>query len=114
MLDWKIFYDDESTFDNLDGDVENAPKRGVIAVVERAHSIGYVVHKRGDLYIYRRDWDEPRWRMMDMAGFWDHMFQPGFKCVLFGRYVSNDVYNKVVISAQEFGQKHTWTLNEIP
>lgn len=113
MLNWKIFYEDRSTFSNLDGPAYSAPKRGVIAVVERAHSIGYVVHKRGDFYLFNPAWDEPRWRMMDISGFWDYMFEPGLKCILFGRYASNDRYNEVMIVAEEFGQKHTWTLNEI-
>ncbi len=112
MLLWRVFYEDRTTFSNLDGEAEDAPKRGVQAVVERAKSVGYVVHSRGDIYSYNALWDEPRWRIMDLTGFWDYMFQPGLKCSLFGRYISNDRHNEILIAANEFGQKHEWGIGE--
>ena len=108
MLQWKIFYEDRPPFSNLDGEAWDAPKRGVQAVVEHVPSVNFVVHSRGDFYVYNSKWDQPNWRMMDIAGFWDHMFEPGQKCVLFGRYASNKRWNEILVAATEFGQKETW------
>jgi len=108
VLQWKIFYEDREPFSNLDGEAWDAPKRGVQAVVEFVPSVKYIIHKKGNHYVYQDDWDIPKWRIMDDAGFWDHMFEPGLKCVLFGRYASNVRYNEILVAAKEFGQKETW------
>jgi len=112
-LEWMIFYEDHTTFSNLDGEAWRSPRGGVQAVVERAPHVGYIVHKKGDYYIYDPDWDFPYWRIMDQWGFAQHLLTPGLKCVLFGTYASNERFNEVAVAAEEFGQKTGWTLNEL-
>lgn len=111
-LEWMIFYEDRSTFSNLDGEVWEAPKSGVQAVVERYPAVGHVTHKKGNIYVYDADWGKPNWRVMDLWGFAQYMLTPGQKCALFGSYTSDDRFNEIAVAAEEFGQKTEWLLHE--
>lgn len=73
MLLWRIYYDDGTTYDNLDGPPEEAPRLGVQAVVT-LHNL---------------------WYGGDRIGYLDYMFRPGWKIVLFGRLIDNEKYAKI-------------------
>lgn len=70
MASWRIYYDTGETYD---GPIETAPAWGVIAVV-CAPDV---------------------WHGGDYVGLIDYLARPGWKRVLFGRLVPNDVFEKV-------------------
>lgn len=49
-LKWRIYYDDGSTFSNLEGRFADAPSDGVLAVVEKDPETGYKIYREADYY----------------------------------------------------------------
>lgn len=59
-LDWRIYYADGSTFDNLQGTPANSPDRGVIVIVyndriDHLNTIGRICLNLWDWYFWRED-----------------------------------------------------------
>ncbi len=52
MLDWRIYYSDNSTFDSSMGAVSEAPGFGVLAVVQPEPGVGCETLHAFDFYIY--------------------------------------------------------------
>jgi hypothetical protein len=78
-MKWKIYYDDGTTFSDLDGTPDLAPAFGVQAVVCSP-----------DL-----------WGCGDIVGLIDYLSQPGMhKCVRFGRLTTNKKYADVLDMAR--------------
>ena len=76
---WRIYYEDGTTFDNLQGGPDAAPAFGVLAVVCLP-----------DL-----------WGCGDLLGLAQYLARPGMeKCVRFGVLASNDVYDRVLTAAR--------------
>lgn len=80
-MEWKIFYEDGSTFSNLDGFPEEAPAFGVVGIACQP-----------DL-----------WGCGDFVGLIDYLaHSPGYyKVVRFGRLVANDVYDRVIKACRD-------------
>jgi hypothetical protein len=91
LLRWRIYYDDGTTFDNLDGRFEDAPADGVLGVVVRDADIGRQVLHGADYY-YLADDDEQTVAYSDDLG----PFLRQWGRVKFGRWVGNTKYSKVV------------------
>jgi hypothetical protein len=73
-LRWRIYYGDESTFDNLIGEPTDAPSWNVQAIVQPHIESGRYAICLYDYYIYR----EGRWFGVDIAGLVDYLLEIGF------------------------------------
>lgn len=84
-MEWRVYYDDGSTFDSDDGSVQDVPALGVQAVVchDRCpdSATGRMVAHRFDFYWY----EGPEWFGGDLFGLFDYLVRPGMKKVVFGR-----------------------------
>ena len=52
MIDWRIYYEDGSTFDSSQGAPEDAPAFGVICIVETDPTVGRYIWHRNAFYYY--------------------------------------------------------------
>ena len=107
---WRIYYGDGTTFDSTQG-ADNAPALNVQAIVQRdpsPHGVGrFVIHGGGqrpnrapiDYYCY--DSEQGIWQGCDFFGLWDYLARPGWKKVLFGRTVRDEVYQRIITAAGE-------------
>ena len=77
MLQWRIYYDDGSTYSNEDGELVAAPSFGVQAIV----------------------CDPDVWHSGDFVGLIDFLIRKGI--VKFGRLASNEDYHNAVNAAQK-------------
>ena len=91
-VNWKIYYGDGSTYSDQDGSPEEAQKVNCLAIVQTNDVTGHSVEHTTDYYC----WFSPYWRGCDIFGLWDYLSQPGVKVVLFGRWVSNEDYKKIL------------------
>lgn len=85
---FRIYYADGSTYD---GDPFVAPPDGVICIVKLDQDNGRFLVAQRDYY-----WFDGEWFGGDLFGLFDHLRQPGPRKVVFGRFVTNRVYQKVI------------------
>lgn len=71
MLNWRIYYDDGSTFDSSDGAPEDAPAFGVQCIVERDPDVGRIILADDDWYYFDVKWG--RWLKSDLYGMLDKL-----------------------------------------
>ena len=89
---WRVYYDDGTTWDPHDLGPSQAPRLGVIAIVQYTEHEGRSVYSGEDYYW----WDEDgTWRGGDLFGMFDYLIRPGFKVVLFGRLIHNGLYKDI-------------------
>jgi hypothetical protein len=101
QINWRIYYDDGSTFDAKDGKPQEAPATGVIAIVQEDSENGWVITAFKDYY-----WREHNsWWGGDTAGFWQRMFKGGSVIMKFGVSTTNDNFNKILARATEDQQQ---------
>lgn len=116
-LEWRVYYDDGSTFDNLKGGPADAPALGVIAINCADADVGFWTARAADFYCYSETQFTPLWEGMDMFGLWDYLASPGLKRVLFGRTIPNDRYEQILHVAlrdPDFPKKTGWRTTERP
>lgn len=70
-VEWRIYYDDFTTYDNLTGPPEAAPGLGVQAIVQRDNDVGRVILTMFDWYYWRHDIQE--WWASDYFGLLDQL-----------------------------------------
>lgn len=97
-----IFYGDGAIYDG--GSHENAYQAPTVDVqiIAQAHpeaTLGrYLLHSK-PYYIWL---PEGMWSAADEPGFWDYMFRPGPKMVLYGRTMANDsAFHEIVKRAEK-------------
>ena len=95
-LRWRIYYDDREPFTDRDGPPELAPGSGVQAIVQWKRATGFEVLNGEHYYT----WTGDRWLSMNEHGLWDYLSTPGWKKVLFGRYISDELYNDILRAAK--------------
>jgi len=95
-ITWRIYYADNSTFDSSQGEPENAPSIGVIAI---KHFIEgeWRIQAFTDYYVREKD----EWWGADAPGFWQYMFRPGCKVVKFGTNIKDEPFQKIMAKARE-------------
>lgn len=93
---WKIFYDNGSTFTDVDGKPFDAPKRGVIAITVQDGEHGRALCRDNDFYIWNVYDGNELWQGVDWFGLWDYLVDPGVKIVLFGRTIGNKEYRNLI------------------
>lgn len=97
MIRWKVWYR-AGTFSSYDGAPEDAPKVGVQVIAQEHpdHGRQLVTHPRGYYW-----WTEDMWYGGDEVGFWQHMFAPGAKIVLFGESIPTARFRQIYQAANE-------------
>ena len=80
---WVVWYDDGSTFCNVDGEPHQAPRWGVLCIAAYSRDHGRVVWHAKDYYVWQGEW-----LSADFTGLIDYLTRPGKdKTVLIGRHV---------------------------
>ena len=100
MLTWRFYYKDGSTYSNLDGPAERAPKSGARGVVVLDPVVGWQVlygTSGSDFFCYNPAWDIPHWRNMNSWGFQKYMRdpEPPVKVVVFGEWEGNVSFHEL-------------------
>lgn len=114
-FEWRVYYDDGSTFDNLEGGPADAPKLGVIAINQIDKHVGFATVWGKDFYPYSDDLGG--WEGTDQFGFYDYLFcRPGYKVVLAGRTVPHDDFIRLrhkALHDPDFPPKSGWHEGEV-
>lgn len=95
-LKWKIFYADNSTFSNQDGEPQDAPGWGVVAVVQEDSVVGVQVHQQNDFYCFAPEFGG--WYALDYFGFAQYLARPGLKIVKLGDVMPTEKYVSLIAS----------------
>ncbi len=98
MLQWRIYYDDGSTFDNLQGTEDKAPPFGVQCVVQLDAEGASRDRLQGpDYYIMT---ETGRWIGCDLTGILDRLINRiPFSGLLVGRWIELTAYHEVTHKA---------------
>ena len=108
-MDWRVYYDDiEPVTSSTPPDF--VPASGVQAIVQRNDN-GFEVLNGEHYYV----WKDAKWYAMNEHGLWDYLSSPGWKRVLFGRYITKSAYNDILVTAQndtDFPHKSAWDSEE--
>ena len=98
MYKWRIYYADDSTFDNTKGRPEEAPSIGVICVKQFAEGKEWRIQAFRDYYIW--SFVNLEWWAADASGFWQYMFEPGNKIVKFGTNIPDEPFERIMAFAR--------------
>ena len=102
MLDWRIYYDDASTFDNSMGEPHDAPAMGFIVAVgyQNDGKTRYLM-QGWDHYRWDRDIDGGgQWWGMDLFGVFDRLrFNREIYAYKEGRTVSVEIWKEMLTRA---------------
>jgi hypothetical protein len=105
-MKWRIYYDDDTTFDNSQGEPWEAPGRGIICVVQidpspLMHSVNTQILQGHPFYWYHRGWGY--WLHSDRDGFIDQLTndRKNEVCAIkMGRWVDFHHYREIVDKAR--------------
>lgn len=92
MTRWKVYYADREPVTSEECEPQNAPTRGVQAIVQPDVANGFRILTK-DFYFWSPD--DERWYAADSFGLWDYLAQPGWKAVLFGRSITESEFEAV-------------------
>ena len=88
---WIVVYRDGTEFSNADGEPQDAPGSGVIAVVQEDPRVGHYVHHRKDWFVFDiAEFDG--WYNVDLIGLHDYLATPGFKILKMGGVMPTQAY----------------------
>ena len=88
---FRVYYADGSVFSGLP---ERAPTTGVIVIAIPDESVGGRILLHGEPF-YCWHPSDSQWYSHDAVGFWMCMAKPGWKRVLFGETVGNELYQEI-------------------
>lgn len=90
---WEIYYDDETTFSDLEGTPQDAPSFGVIAVVTPDETVGRIITHKWDWYYVVDD----QWWGSDVYGVLDRMTHNlEVTALKQGRNVNNAAFRRIM------------------
>lgn len=110
-MDWRIYYDDGTTFSSYQGTPEAAPSLGIIAIVQPDPEVGRHIVCKFDFYYYRQF----QWWGADLIGMVDQFLHCGARALKAGRTVSNQQFRDIYESAKDdpdFPNKSAWRADE--
>jgi hypothetical protein len=101
MLQWRIYYADGSTFDNLQGEPWDAPATRVLIIVQKdpEASNGAYVQWMTDYYL----WKLGRWYAKDYGAllfYWFINIFPHQRACLAGETVDNNTWKEITTKAK--------------
>jgi len=92
-VEWRIYYEDGSTFSSEDGAPETSPPWGVVAIGQRTEKkYQDALYSGSSWYVYRTD--HGFWMELDETGYLDCMAHHAkdVSAVRPGRYIRRDVF----------------------
>ena len=97
-MDWRIYYDDGSTFDSGMGAPQDAPSYGVVAICTKDESLGRMVVNGFDFYCFQTESEE--WFGCDQWGMVDKLLHNmPFSAWKMGRTVRTEEFNRIIAAA---------------
>ena len=116
MADWRIYYDDDSTFDSTMGAPVDAPAFGVICIVNPHPDHGRVIMNGWDWYYYHSE--EEGWWGADIHGLVDHLLHNlPFQALKQGRNAPDKDWQRILAKAiadPDFPVKSSRSVRERP
>lgn len=107
---WRIYYD-RGEFSSEQGSPREAPRTGVIAIVQQDDWVGYQIVHSQDYYYHEPDLGG--WFCSDLIGACDHLVRCREPLVLFGRMISGPAYLALLERIRrECGDKQGWLQTE--
>ena len=107
---WRIYYDN-GEFSSEDGSPRDAPRTGVVAIIQSDEWVGYQIVHAQDYYYY-----EPGiggWFCSDLIGAHDHLVRCREPLVLFGRMIDAKEYRALLDRIRiQHGDKQGWLETE--
>ena len=96
MLDinWKIYYEDGSTFSNKDGPPFSAPRTGVQVIIYKEEE-GYSILSQADYYYYEPERNEFGWSHCSPEGMMLQLIRAKNPLILFGSYILTRTYTEI-------------------
>lgn len=100
MLDWRIYYEDGSTFDSSQGEPEDAPSYGVVVIVQPDEEVGRLIMHLWDWFYWRED--EQQWWGADVYGLHDQLLaNKPIKAVKLGRNMNSQGFKAIMQRATD-------------
>lgn len=100
MIDWRIYYDDGSTFSSEDGSPEDAPAFGAVVIVFPDEEVGRVIMHGWDWYYWVPE--DGTWWGADIYGLLDRLLHRiDCRALLQGRNMLNTEYLALFKRASE-------------
>lgn len=96
---WRIFYVDETTFSNADGEPQDAPGGGVLAVAQDDANVGTVIHHLCDFYVFDKQFGG--WYGIDVFGLTQYFMKPGYKIVKIAESTTVEKYRALIASLRD-------------
>lgn len=97
-MKWRIYYDDGMTFDSSDGEPDDAPSYGVIAICTRDDKCGRLVINGFDFYCFQTESEE--WFGCDQWGLLDKLLHNlPFASWKMGRTVRTEMFDCILHEA---------------
>ena len=93
-MKWRIFYVDDGTFSNRDGEPADAPGGGVLAIAQEDATVGVLIHRGNDFYCFSEEFGG--WAGMDHFGLAQYLMRPGFKVIKLGEVMDTARYSEVL------------------
>jgi len=98
MFDWRIYYDDGSTFDSSMGTPEDAPSHGILVIVFPDEDHGRLVMQGWDWYFYHGK--EKNWWGADVHGLLDQLLHNlTVRALKQGRNSPSNVWRETLVRA---------------
>jgi len=108
---WRIYYADGAVFGSEDGDLRDAPRQGVLVIVQGDERVGWRWISGQDFYVY--DAERGGWRETADFGMYDHLIRCREPLVLFGRWVDDETWHRIHKRVkEELGSKSGWLMTE--
>lgn len=95
MVEWRIFYDNDTCFDSTQGKPVDAPAFGIICIVQRSKTVGRTIMHGWDWYYHVPE--EHAWWGSDTFGLFDRLLHRlPTEAVLQGRMVSRERFAEIM------------------
>jgi hypothetical protein len=91
---WKVYYVDGTTFSNQDGEPQDAPGLGVLAVAQEDASVGVLVHHSNDFYCFGEQIGG--WYGMDYFGLAQYIEDGGCLVIKLGKVMGTHEYRALI------------------
>lgn len=95
---WKVFYVNGYSFSHVDGEPQDAPGGGVVAVVQEDDTVGVLVHRGTDFYVFDEFYGG--WYGLDVFGLTQYLMRPGLKIVKVAEAMSTQAFKQMMADIQ--------------
>lgn len=104
MAEWVVWYADESSFSSDDGEPWDAPREGVICIVQAAIDCGRFILQETNFYCWH--FEDAQWVPHDTLGMHDYLRKPGKeKVVLRGYWVPRERFANIRTRAKKLDDR---------